>query len=150
MEYLLRIMHYEACVSYVDRYVVNMWRKCMHVIRPLLCFVVVSYWSIWPITFRVTSLALWHPYACSSTNEATLYNAGKKLHQISHDLFVSFRVFVDMAAAADWVMSLLVFVFYYAVMVTLVDIWIHSWYWCYISEVIAVIQQCVVAITMTS
>ena len=42
-----------------------------------LCFVVVKYWLILSISFRLTSLALGQSYDCPSVSEVTLKNMGK-------------------------------------------------------------------------
>ena len=44
----------------------------MHTVHALSCFVVVWYWPISPISFRVTSLALGQSYDCPSASEVTL------------------------------------------------------------------------------
>ena len=46
-------------------------------------FVVVWYWSVLPISFRVTSLALWQYHVCSCTCKATAKDMGKYITRVN-------------------------------------------------------------------
>ena len=51
--------------------------------QSFLCFIMVWYRSIWPISFRVTSLVLGQLYDCPSASEVTLKDMGKPITWIS-------------------------------------------------------------------
>ena len=49
----------------------------LHTVFALLCFVVVIHWLIFPISIKLTSLALWQSNDCPSASKATLMNMDK-------------------------------------------------------------------------
>ena len=53
---------------------VNPWYipRNVPMVHVLLCFTVVRYWPILPISFRITSLTLWHLYDCPSASGLNL------------------------------------------------------------------------------
>ena len=55
----------------------KVYAKMKHTVHPLLCFTVISYWSILPIYLRVTSLALEKSYDCPSASDPTLKRMAK-------------------------------------------------------------------------
>ena len=57
---------------------VNPWYipRNVHMVHVLLCYTVVRYWPILPISFRVTSLTLWHLYDCPSASGVNLKKKG--------------------------------------------------------------------------
>ena len=58
----------------------------IHMDCALLCYVVFWCWSILPMSFKVTSLALGWPSDCSCTSEATLVIIGKYVREIFYKL----------------------------------------------------------------
>ena len=57
----------------------------MHTVFALLCFVVVIHWLNFPISIRLTSLALWQSNDCPSTCKATLMNMDKYFMWIHYE-----------------------------------------------------------------
>ena len=57
----------------------------MHTVFALLCFVVVIHWLIFPISIRLTSLALWQSNDCPSASKATLMNMDKYFRWIHYE-----------------------------------------------------------------
>ena len=57
----------------------------MHMVFALLCFVVVVHWLIFPISIRLTSLALWQSNDCPSASKATLMNMDKYFMWIHYE-----------------------------------------------------------------
>ena len=57
----------------------------MHTVFALLCFVVVIHWLIFPISIRLTSLALWQSNDCPSASKATLMNMDKYFMWIHYE-----------------------------------------------------------------
>ena len=57
----------------------------MHMVFALLCFVVVIHWLIFPISIRLTSLALWQSNDCPSASKATLMNMDKYFMWIHYE-----------------------------------------------------------------
>ena len=57
----------------------------MHTVFALLCFVVVIHWLIFPISIRLTSLALWQSNDCPSASKATLMNMDRYLMWIHYE-----------------------------------------------------------------
>ena len=57
----------------------------MHTVFALLCFVVVIHWLIFPISIRLTSLALWQSNDCPSASKANLMNMDKYFMWIHYE-----------------------------------------------------------------
>ena len=57
----------------------------MHTVFALLCFVVVIHLLIFPISIRLTSLALWQYNDCPSASKATLMNMDKYFMWIHYE-----------------------------------------------------------------
>ena len=57
----------------------------MHTVFALLCFVVVIHWLIFPISIRLTSLALWQSSDCPSVSKASLMNMDKYFMWIHYE-----------------------------------------------------------------
>ena len=57
----------------------------VHTVFALLCFVVVIHWLIFPISIRLTSLALWQSNDCPSASKATLMNMDKYFMWIHYE-----------------------------------------------------------------
>ena len=57
----------------------------MHTVFALLCFVVVIHWLIFPVSIRLTSLALWQSNDCPSASKATLMNMDKYFMWIHYE-----------------------------------------------------------------
>ena len=57
----------------------------MHTVFALLCFVVVLHWLIFPVSIRLTSLALWQSNDCPSASKATLMNMDKYFMWIHYE-----------------------------------------------------------------
>ena len=57
----------------------------MHTVFALLCFVVVIHLLIFPISIRLTSLALWKSNDCPSASKATLMNMDKYFMWIHYE-----------------------------------------------------------------
>ena len=57
----------------------------MHTVFALLCFVVVIHWLIFPISIRLTSLALWQSNDCPSASKAILMNMDTYFMWIHHE-----------------------------------------------------------------
>ena len=51
--------------------------RIMHTVQTSLCCIVFSYTLIWPISFRITSMALGQSYDCPSASEVILKDMGK-------------------------------------------------------------------------
>ena len=63
----------DAIMSYYIQYI----PRNMHTVFALLRFVVVIHWLIFPISIRLTSLALWQSNDCPIASKATLMNMDK-------------------------------------------------------------------------
>ena len=57
----------------------------MHTVFALLCFVVVIHWTDFPISIRLTLLALWQSNDCPSASKATLMNMDKYFMWIHYE-----------------------------------------------------------------
>ena len=57
----------------------------MHTVTALLCFVVVTHLTDFPISIRLTSLALWQSNDCPSASKATLMNMDKYFMWIHYE-----------------------------------------------------------------
>ena len=56
--------------------------RIMHTVQTSLCCIVFSYTLIWPISFRITSMALGQSYDCPSASEVILKDMGKCITRI--------------------------------------------------------------------
>ena len=68
-----------------DPYHVQYIPRNMHTVFALLCFVVVIHWLIFPISIRLTSLALGQSNDCPSASKATLMNMDKYFMWIHYE-----------------------------------------------------------------
>ena len=66
-----------VCIQYIPRN--------MHTVTALLCFVVVTHLTVFPISIRLTSLALWQSNDCPSASKATLMNMDKYFMWIHYE-----------------------------------------------------------------
>ena len=83
--FCLRGLIYELEIRYTHP--VQYIPRNMHTVFALLCFVVVIHWLIFPISIRLTSLALWQSNDCPSASKATLMNMDKYLMWIHYERF---------------------------------------------------------------
>ena len=77
--------HYWSSMRGIHWGLVQYIPRNMHTVTALLCFVVVTHLTDFPISIRLTSLALWQSNDCPSASKATLMNMDKYLMWIHYE-----------------------------------------------------------------